>query len=68
VIEQVKQVSAEDGKTVSTWIRDLVEGELIRRQSSTSQGWESRVVVHERRTPDLGLPISSSDDPVAVAG
>jgi hypothetical protein len=38
VIDRVKELAAEDGKTVSSWIRDLVEREVLRRERSRTQG------------------------------
>lgn len=47
-IEFVQQVASEDGMTVSSWIRHVVEAELQRRlprQSDTGHDWSGQVVV-----------------------
>lgn len=47
-IEFVQQVASEDGMTVSSWIRHVVEAELHRRlpwQSETGHDWSGEVVV-----------------------
>jgi hypothetical protein len=38
IIERVKDLAADDGKTVSSWIRDVVERELLRRERSRTVG------------------------------
>ena len=38
VIERVKELAAEDGKTVSSWIRDVVDREVLRRERSRTVG------------------------------
>jgi hypothetical protein len=48
VIERVKELAGEDGKTVSSWIRDVIDQEILRRERSRTVGvaptlrWESR--------------------------
>lgn len=37
-ISRVKEVAAEDGKTVSSWIREVVEREILRRQRPITFG------------------------------
>ncbi len=34
IIERVKELAGDDGKTVSSWIRDVVEREVLRRERS----------------------------------
>jgi hypothetical protein len=38
VIERVKELAAEDGKTVSSWIRDVIDQEILRRDRSRTVG------------------------------
>jgi len=38
VIERVKELAAEDGKTVSSWIRDVIDQEILRRERSRTVG------------------------------
>jgi hypothetical protein len=38
VIERVKELAAEDGKTVSSWIREVIDQEILRRERSHTVG------------------------------
>jgi predicted DNA-binding protein len=38
VIERVKELASEDGKTVSSWIRDVIDREVLRRGRSRTVG------------------------------
>jgi hypothetical protein len=38
VIQRVKDLAADDGKTVSSWVRDVVEREVLRRERSLTVG------------------------------
>jgi hypothetical protein len=49
IIERVKELAADDGKTVSSCIRDVVEGEVLRRERSRSVG--AAPTVSWRRDP-----------------
>jgi hypothetical protein len=48
VIERVKELAGEDGTTVSSWIRDVVNQEILRRERTRTVGvtptirWEHR--------------------------
>lgn len=47
-IDLVKRISAEEGMTVSAWIRKVIDSEVERRaprQSETGHDWEGAVVV-----------------------
>jgi len=52
VIERVKELAADEGKTVSSWIRDVVDQEVLRRERSRTVGavtqlrWERRPSPH----------------------
>jgi hypothetical protein len=53
VIERVKELAAEDGKTVSSWIRDVIDREVLRRERSRTVGeaptvrWERPPTPHQ---------------------
>ena len=51
VIERVKELAAQDGKTVSSWIRDLIEREILRREQPRTVGTEATVRWEQRPTP-----------------
>lgn len=38
IIERVKELAADDGKTVSSWIRDVIEREVLLRERSCTVG------------------------------
>lgn len=46
VIDRVKELAAEDGKTVSSWIREVVEREILRRERSRTEGVTPTVQWH----------------------
>ena len=48
VIERVKELAAEEGKTVSSWIRDVIDQEVLRRERSSTVGMTA-IVQWERR-------------------
>ncbi len=50
VIERVKELAGEDGKTVSSWIRDVIDREILRRERSHTVG-VAPIFRWERRTP-----------------
>jgi hypothetical protein len=52
VIERVKDLSAEDGKTVSSWIRDVIEQELLRRERTRTVGVVPLIRWERRPTPE----------------
>lgn len=51
VIERVKELATEDGKTVSSWIRDVVEREILRREQPRTVGTVATVRWEQRPTP-----------------
>jgi hypothetical protein len=53
VIERVKELAGEDGKTVSSWIRDLVDQEILRRERSHTVGVAPIVQWERGPTPDV---------------
>jgi predicted DNA binding CopG/RHH family protein len=64
VIERVKELAADDGKTVSSWVRDVIDREVLRRERSRTVG--AVPVLHWQRPPTSGLVsgtvASSADD------
>jgi len=52
VIERVRELATEDGKTVSSWIRDIVEKEILRREQSKTVGSMPSVRWERRPSPD----------------
>lgn len=64
VIERVKELAAEEGKTVSSWIREVIDQEILRRERSRTVGvaavvqWEHRPVPR----PDSSTLASSAED------
>jgi hypothetical protein len=64
VIERVKELAVEDGKTVSSWIREVIDQEILRRERSRTMGvaaivrWEHRPVP----SPDSSTIASSAED------
>lgn len=52
VIERVKELSAEEGKTVSSWIRDVIDREVIRRERSRTVGAAPTVQWRRYPTPE----------------
>lgn len=53
VIERVKELATEDGKTVSSWIRDVVEREVLLREQSATVGTIPTVRWERRPSPNL---------------
>jgi hypothetical protein len=53
VIERVKELAGEDGKTVSSWIRDVVDQEILRREKPHTVGVTPIVRWERRPTPDV---------------
>jgi predicted DNA binding CopG/RHH family protein len=56
IIERVKDLASRDGKTVSSWIRDVIEGEVLRRERSTTVGVEPTI----EWKPPTREPVSST--------
>jgi hypothetical protein len=52
VIERVKELATADGKTVSSWIRDVVEKEILRREQPRTVGTVVTVTWQRRPIPD----------------
>jgi hypothetical protein len=57
VIERVKELANEDGKTVSSWIRDVIEREILRREQPRTVG--TPVTVRWERRPTQCLTSST---------
>jgi hypothetical protein len=53
VIERVKELAADDGKTVSSWIRDVVDQEVLRHERSRTVGAATQVRWAHRPNPHL---------------
>lgn len=53
VIERVKELAAEDGKTVSSWIRDVIDREVLRREQPKTVGLTPSLHWQQSPTPDL---------------
>lgn len=65
VIERVKDLAAEDGKTVSSWIRDVIEQEVLRRGKTRTVGVIPFVEWERRPTPErMSTTIASSANDV----
>lgn len=64
VIERVKELAAEDGKSVSSWIRDVIDREVLRREQPRTVGTAPIVQWRERPTPaqPTSTIASSADD------
>lgn len=61
VIERVKDLAAEDGKTVSSWIRDVIEQEVLRREKTRTVGVVPFIEWERRPTPErMSSTIASS--------
>lgn len=54
IIERVKELAAEDGKTVSSWIRDVIDREILRREQSRTVGVVATVQWEHRPSPSPG--------------
>jgi predicted DNA binding CopG/RHH family protein len=64
IIERVKDLAADDGKTVSSWIRDVVEREVLRRERSKTVGVMPTVQWKERALEPLSSTLSSGEQNV----
>lgn len=64
IIERVKDLAAEDGKTVSSWIRDVVEREVLRRERSKTVGIMPTVQWKERTSEPSSDTLSSGEQSV----
>jgi hypothetical protein len=64
IIERVKDLAAADGKTVSSWIRDVVEREVLRRERSSTVGVIPTVQWKERTGGPLSSTLSSGKENV----
>lgn len=64
VIERVKELATEDGKTVSSWIRDVIDREILRRERSQTVGVPAIVQWEHRPSPGPGSSTiaSSAED------
>jgi len=61
VIERVKDLAADDGKTVSSWIRDVIEQEVLRREKTRTVGVVPLIEWERRPTPErMSSTIASS--------
>jgi len=60
VIERVKELAGEDGKTVSSWIRDVVDREILRRARSRTVGVDPTVRWERRPSNLMSSTIASS--------
>lgn len=63
VIERVKELASEDGKTVSSWIRDVVDQEVLRREGSRTVGVVVTLSWHARPTT-MSSTIGSGADKI----
>jgi hypothetical protein len=61
VIERVKELAANEGKTVSSWIRDLVDREVMLRERSRSVGVPPDIT-WRNRPEQSGTTTSGADD------
>jgi hypothetical protein len=64
IIERVKDLAADDGKTVSSWIRDVVEREVLRRERSSTVGIMPTVQWKERTSEPHSDTLSSGEQRV----
>lgn len=64
IIERVKDLAADDGKTVSSWIRDVVEREVLRRERSKTVGIMPTVQWKERPSEPSSSTLSSGEQSV----
>lgn len=64
IIERVKDIAADDGKTVSSWIRDVVEREVLRRERSSTVGIMPTVHWKERTSEPHSNTLSSGEQSV----
>jgi hypothetical protein len=65
VIDRVKELAAEEGKTVSSWIREVVEREVLRRERSRTQGMAVSVrwdYLPPSSVPNNGTIASGAED------
>jgi len=62
IIERVKELASADGKTVSSWIRDVVEREVLRRERSSTVGVEPTVRWIQSPLLLSSSTLSSSDE------
>jgi len=61
VVERVKDLAADDGKTVSSWIRDVIEQEVLRREKTRTVGVVPLIEWERRPTPErMSSTIASS--------
>jgi hypothetical protein len=60
VIAEVKQLAETDRKSVSTWIRDVVEAEIERRQPRIPESVGNEVTPDVHWTTNLGVAIGQS--------
>jgi hypothetical protein len=66
VIERVKQLASEDGKSVSSWIRDVVDQEVLRREQPRTIGTMPTMHWEQRSIPELtSSTVASSAEDIA---
>lgn len=68
IIERVKDLASRDGKTVSSWIRDVIEGEVLRRERSSTVGVEPTIVWKAPTREPVSSTRSSGEEPSKLAG
>jgi hypothetical protein len=64
IIERVKDLAADDGMTVSSWIRDVVEREVLRRERSSTVGLMPTVEWKERTSEPSSNTLSRGQESV----
>lgn len=62
VIERVKELAADDGKTVSSWIRDVIDREVLLRERSKTVGVTPHLVWERKPAPASSTVASSAED------
>jgi hypothetical protein len=61
IIDRVRDLAAADGMTVSSWIRDVVEREVLRRERSSTVGIMPTVQWKERTSEPRNSTSSSGE-------
>ncbi len=65
VIERVKELASQDGKSVSSWIRDVIEKEILRREQPRSVGTVATVIWEPRPSSEqVSSTVASSAENV----
>ena len=65
VIERIKELASEDGKTVSSWIRDVIDREILRRDRSRTVGVAPTLRWERRPSPTMSSTVASSANDLA---